>query len=461
MELGQDAEQWINVLRQHVETKPIVLLRLSDNDLTSLLSSRNGVSEFTMAKRHSALSGTRTPCVVLIFGGRTTTSWSSRPSTQKVAYVGILQSKHPFTTLETRIKVKRSVLVEPTTERKLINLLDRSRFAHDLSERLLTSDDLITLSPKLSVAVVDALLKIDANLVALQSVTAGFRRPRTGSMEALQLDAVETALKAFGLPVDSAASNLFLARRAESSLARTRVYEDGVIEHDARTVPGYQIIDSDVTGRAIFQNGKETLEVYTANRRKLEEVFGVDLIYVNRFHGNVIMLQYKMLEPSDDEASEWVYREDAHLHKQLRTMERFAAPTQSSVDYRLNSTAFYFKFIRRLGPSSRTNVLLPLCHLRQMLNDKNCRTKSGKVKVTFSALKGSYLRQSAFFSLLQCGYIGSHSSTTRDLRVLIEDVVTRGNTLVFALQREALESELEAARARSLSSYENRWSEED
>ena len=60
------------------------------------------------------------------------------------------------------------------------------------------------------------------------------------------------------------------------------VHEDGVIEHDARVVPGYEFIDSDVRGQATSRKGHQTLEVYTANRRKLEEAFGVDLIYLTR-----------------------------------------------------------------------------------------------------------------------------------------------------------------------------------
>jgi hypothetical protein len=34
-----------------------------------------------------------------------------------------------------------------------------------------------------------------------------------------------------------------------------------------------------MTGKATFRNGNELLEVYTANKNPLEELFGVDLIY--------------------------------------------------------------------------------------------------------------------------------------------------------------------------------------
>jgi hypothetical protein len=58
-------------------------------------------------------------------------------------------------------------------------------------------------------------------------------------------------------------------------------WEDSVIEHDARHLPGFDLVGSDITGRAVFTKDRERLEIFTANRRPLEHVFGVDLIYLN------------------------------------------------------------------------------------------------------------------------------------------------------------------------------------
>jgi hypothetical protein len=66
-----------------------------------------------------------------------------------------------------------------------------------------------------------------------------------------------------------------------ATLVRISVMEDSVIEHDARQIPDHSLIRGDVTGRVVFQNGDEQLEVCMANRRPLERVFGVDLIYLN------------------------------------------------------------------------------------------------------------------------------------------------------------------------------------
>jgi len=88
-------------------------------------------------------------------------------------------------------------------------------------------------------------------------------------------------MNAFGLAADSWADTLELHPDRETGLARIPIIEDGAIEHDARSLPGFELIESDRTGRAVFTRGDERLEIYTANCRPLEEVFGVDLIYLN------------------------------------------------------------------------------------------------------------------------------------------------------------------------------------
>lgn len=343
LERNENAEQWIEVLRQQVEKKSIVLLRLSENEFATLLESKRGITEFTMAKRHGVLAKASLPCLLLIFAIRPD-GYLSRSHSRHVAYAAVLASKSAVTSLDTRIKVKRSVLLHVKSAQEL-----------------------------------------------------------------------------------------------------------------ARSVHG-----SHVTGKAVFRKGEQTLEVYTANRRNLEEAFGVDLVYVNRFHSNVVMVQYKMLEPNrgDGEPTDWIYHEDNHIGKQIRTMNMFASATQEMEEYRLNSDPFYFKFVRRQGPSGRTNVLLPLSHFKSLLEESDFRTRSGAVKVNSNALKGRYLRQAAFFSLIQCGYIGSDIETSRHLRALVEDAVDGGKALVWAVQRKTREAEREAERVRQVRLYEERLDEE-
>lgn len=109
---------------------------------------------------------------------------------------------------------------------------------------------------------------------------------------------MNTALRAFGVPIGHRAGIVDIASGDETVLSRVGILEDAVIEDNARTISGMNLTASDLTGRAVFENNGERLEVITANKRPLEELLGVDLIYLNAIMENVVMVQYKMLEPS-------------------------------------------------------------------------------------------------------------------------------------------------------------------
>ena len=168
---------------------------------------------------------------------------------------------------------------------------------------------------------------------AMRAVAESLSSPkRYRNTAALQEDAVRTALRAFGLAPDDKAASVDLAEGRETALARVSIMEDSAVEHDARYVPGYDLIESHLTGRAVFTKNGQRLEIFTANRRELEHVFGVDLIYLNATHQNIVMLQYKMLEPTkkgDD--TDWIYRPDATLDGEIKRMRKFADPSTGSV----------------------------------------------------------------------------------------------------------------------------------
>ena len=157
------------------------------------------------------------------------------------------------------------------------------------------------------------------------------------------------------------------------------ITEDSVIEHDARYVPGYDFIDSDLTGRAVFKKHGEQLEVFTANRRPLEHVMGVDLIYLNVTRENMVMLQYKMLEPRRIESeTDWIYRPDGQLDDEIRRMRKFAAGSPPAADeYRLNPSFFYLKFVKRDAALGAGSIITPLEHFEVLSEDPDARGPRG------------------------------------------------------------------------------------
>ncbi len=431
---GSD-DTWIRELKAHVAHRPIVILNLKKRELHGLKEARDGMRQFSLARAHDDARGISTPCICLFFAEK------SRPfggqADPPAAYAALFKAKDAAMTFDSRLTIRRGVEIQPSTPEGLVKLFKGEKFEQDIKKRLNKDATLVPLGPKESTKLIEKLLAIGANRGSLRTLAGGLTKPGSESVERLQLDALRMALRVFGLPEDAPAAAMNLARGSKTALARLNVHEDGVIEHDARVVPGYEFIDSHVRGQATFRKGHQTLEVYTANRRKLEEAFGVDLIYVNLFHRNAVLVQYKMLEPQGGEGNptDWVYREDGHLQKQLKTMRLFSQSSGIADGFRLSREAFFFKFVRRQEPETSTNVLLPLGHFEEILKDSAFRTALGNVRVGYKGLDGRYMRQTAFIDLLQAGYIGSDASTTEHLRALIDSVLSGDDALVVAVQR--------------------------
>ena len=221
---------------------------------------------------------------------------------------------------------------------------------------------------------------------------------------------------------------------------RSRVFpitEDSVIEHDARYVPGYDFIDSDLTGRAVFKKHGEQLEVFTANRRPLEHVMGVDLIYLNVTRENMVMLQYKMLEPRRIESeTDWIYRPDGQLDDEIRRMRKFAAGSPPAADeYRLNPSFFYLKFVKRDAALGAGSIITPLEHFEVLSEDPDARGPRGGLRVSYRSLAGCYMRAGAFLDLVRSGYIGSHAATTSHLKTLVTAILNGDRAVVAAIQQ--------------------------
>lgn len=255
---------------------------------------------------------------------------------------------------------------------------------------------------------------------------------------ALQEDAVQTALAAFGLTSNDQALKVELVEGRATALGRVAIMEDSVVEHDARSVPGYSLIQSDVTGRAVFQKGEDQLEVFTANRRDLEHCFGVDLIYVNLTKQNVVMLQYKMLEAAkkSGDITDWVYRPDSQLDVEIARMSVFAtAHSPGPKEYRLNPQVFYMKFVKRDALLGDGGIIMPLDHFEKVRADKSFRGPKKGLRLSYKTLNGSYLRQTPFLDLVKCGYVGAHAQTSDEFRVLIESILDGNKAIVAAIQK--------------------------
>ncbi|MBF6567724.1 MAG: hypothetical protein IVW54_02475 [Candidatus Binataceae bacterium] len=423
------AVTWLDKLMGFVEQTPIVVLRFDDGEWERLNESRRGVNEFTIARPHDLFNHVKIPTPCLVQGRR---------GHDEELRFGLITSKAAITTLDSRIKVTRTLQILPQRTSGLLRLVTAKPHANNLKMKLQERSGFVSLSPKLSSHLIDRLASIKSNRGPMRVVAESILSPKRFHTTAeLQEDAVRTALLAFGLTPHDPVRSLELVEGRETALARASIIEDSVIEHDARQIPGYDLVQSDLTGRAVFERDTEQLVVYTANRRPLEHCFGVDLIYLNVTKENLVMLQYKMLEPLRDDSgnTDWIYRPDRNLRSEIRRMQAFTARhTVGPNEYRLNPDVFYLKFVKRDALLGGSSIIIPLDHFLMVLRDPSFKGPKGGFRVSYDGLDGRYLRKGPFIDLIKAGYIGARAETTKQLRVLIEGILTNNRAVVAAIQ---------------------------
>ena len=421
-------------LKRVVKKAPLVVLQFERDEWSDLVESRYGASEFSIARPHSLLQRYRLPTACLVFG---------QDDSQSYALFGIVGSRTSVSTLDSRIKIRLAELIEPNSMDGLLRIDLNSRFKTMLHTRMTSGRPVVALSPKLSSHLVEALSRIETNRTAMRTVSYELSSTSFSSTASLQEDAVQTALRVFGISKHDRTVDVELFNGRESALARRYIMEDSAIEHDARSVPGYHLIDSDITGRARFRKGPEVLEVYTANRRHLERVFGVDLIYLNLTRGNIVMVQYKMLERTSvkERKSDWIYRPDSNFRTQMNKMQIFdTGYPLEDFEYRLNPQIFYLKFVKRNARLGSPTIIIPIDHYKRLCSNPASFGPRGGFRISFDSLDGRYLRQDAFLSLIRSGYIGSTSTTTDHLVALIRAAMQSDRAVVAAIQSSLDES---------------------
>jgi hypothetical protein len=412
-------------LQGHVEKKPIVVVRLPEAELNVLLESHR-ISNFTTAFPHHAIQDLKAPTVCLVMGTINGDAW---------AFLGIIRSKGAVTTLQSRISIRFCDAIQPESPYDLINLLEKSVHRHNLQRHFAENTHITVLTPKLSSYLIERLATLKRNQATINRLAEVLSRPKTfTNNRSLQADAFQMALETFGLSFDNPADLLQLFAGRETVLTSIPIIEDNVIEHDARLVPGYQLLSSELTGRAVFSRGRERLEVITANRRPLEQAFGVDLIYFNVTKRNIVLVQYKMMERQKGDSPDWVFVPDKQLARELERMRKFTFSVKAGeYEYRLNTSMFYLKFVKRDGAVSQSGIILPIDHYDLFIKSDNARGPRGGSRISYEALNGRYMRERAFLSLIRDGYIGAYAEATDSIMTLVNAILKRGHAVVAAI----------------------------
>ncbi len=419
--------------------KSLALLRPTPEEWESITEKRDQGRRFSLHFPHEEARLAKREGLALI----------AIPGENGALRIGRVGSISATATLDSRVVFDLVSSIEPGSLDRLASVARSTKTRVPFDRLTLRGARLERVSPKLGELLIDLIAKDPANTPALTRILARMRQPtHYEDARALQRDAVALAIKAFGGSSDEASSIMLPGE--ETAIATVRVLEDAAIEHDARWIPGWRLSDSDLTGRATFEKRGAKLDVFTANKRPLEKLLGVDLIYLNEARGALVMVQYKMLEPQargrrrietelfdfeelDDE--EWIVRIDDQFDDELARMRRFNRDLEPKGAYRLDAGAFFFKLVRRHASAKSAGILLSLGHLDHMLEDGALVGPAGGLRISYQTLDGHYLRSEPFVELVRSGYVGTRGATTDHLQALIEASLKGGNAVVAGIQR--------------------------
>jgi hypothetical protein len=453
----------MSITEQHLSLllrRKLALVRLGTDEWRAIKQGRARGARFALNYLHKVALGAKTRGLVLIAIEEDRDRRADEPSHD--LHIGVVTSILSVSFFDSRVVFDFvSALAVDSLQTLLSKIavpglsIESTRIASD--QRALT-----TVPPELADPAIRYLAADPINREAFLRIISYLDQPtHYHDARALQSDAISLALKAFG--GRNVADAVLVSD--DSGLARLRVQEDAVIEHDARSMLGWTLEASDITGRAYFSHAEgDRLEVVTANKRPLEEIFGVDLIYFNERRSSLVMVQYKMMEPVADYRShlnpsarhrggtpeseewlaltggrydtrEWSVRVDYQFMDEIDRMMRFTEDLSPDGPYRLNPGPFFVKFVQRDAKTSTAGILLSLDHLRHVLRSEDVYGPRGGVRIRYHALDGHFLRAESFVELIRSGYVGSRGATTEHLTTLIEAALWSGRAVVAAVHR--------------------------
>jgi DNA-binding TFAR19-related protein (PDSD5 family) len=416
-------EKTVGRLTDFVLKKPIAMIDFDMSDSSAILGSRNGTSQFTIAKHHDYVSMIKTPSIFI--------ANIKESQYTSMLYIGVISDKSAVSTIDSRISIKSGSSVHIASFDELTERINDQQIKKIIKDNVPQTRNATVLSPMASVAIINVLSEDKRNFKALERVSDTLNLDNSFKATAwAQRDAVRLAMICFGQKEGTAPHSITLTRDTDSCLVC--LHEDNVIMHDVNVVPGFTKIRTSYTGKAIFRNSREQLTVFTANKLPLEQAFGVDLIYFNDTKGNIVMVQYKMLEYANGD--DWVFRPDSQFKSELSKMH-ISNLTRKADDYRMCDNPFYFKFVRRRDSDVSKSIHLSLGHLNHYLSSGESFGPHDGTRISYNALKGQYLREGDLVKLIQSGYIGTHRADSDLLIQIIEKIAEGDRALVIGWQQ--------------------------
>lgn len=408
-----------NVSR-HISSEPLGIVILSEGETAQIGESRHEFERFSIVRPHAELTHLKKGNVCLVYA-------RSDDGIGSVQLMGI-KSKQAVATTSSRVNLIHGTAVSQCRPADIRLSIPNKRLVKLFDDICGQPEYAGVFSKKLGLYVFTEIVKHNRRTLAslLDRMSDFADRPFGWK---LQASILYDALAVFGVDKNEEPDEVFSVDEDSSAIdllnGPAYLLEDQVIAHDARNIPGWDLIQSHMTGMAVFTKGRSRLTVFTANRGPIEKATGADLVYINNDLRNAVLVQYKMLEMEEcefdeDDDREWIYRPDKQFRAEVKRMRQFQLRSPTGADYRLNHNPFYFKFVRRIERDLRNaGMILSLDHLKSVLSMKASRGKKGGIRLSYNMLGGRYLRKGDLVGLISSGYIGMTENDSQAIAELI------------------------------------------
>ncbi|MCU1394888.1 MAG: hypothetical protein JWM34_3316 [Ilumatobacteraceae bacterium] len=226
--------------------------------------------------------------------------------------------------------------------------------------------------------------------------------------------------------------------------------EDDLIASDLLAFDGNGTLTRIAGSASRIDDATTTLTIINVNRKPLEHVLGVDLVYYDHARKSTSLVQYKRLRRVTEELdegkqrSDWVYSDEADLRKQLKLMAAASTvrpPATAVADWRLGHSPFFYKFVRAEDFAPNDNVTLrgmyvPAEFLRVGIEEGHFRSgPRGGFRVSYD--NTPHMTRDTFTQLVRTGWLGSSSS---DPNIAVELVaeLAGDHEVVLAIRQSKL-----------------------
>lgn len=246
-----------DIVESHIGSEPLGIIVLTEGESRQIADSRFGFEQFSITRPHSEVAEFRKFHICLIY--------PTRAGDHKEAHIAAIKSKQAVATTSSRINLIHGRQVTKCLPKDIrthiLNKTLRARFDQICSIKGIATK----LSKKLGEYVYRGIASRNRNsLASIIDSISGHGRRSTGWR--LQASVLYDAISIFGLGKDDLPEVSFSNEDDSSSIELLRgpqyLLEDQVIAHDARDMPGWRLIASDMTGMAQFRKGRTSERIY-------------------------------------------------------------------------------------------------------------------------------------------------------------------------------------------------------